>query len=196
MKLLTLILLSLVFTPGVYASIETSADPDEKSSTKVAVMNGTEGVKLCYVNDQPSAVTIVLYDQNGRKLYKQKVKSVDGFIQPFNFRNLSEGKYTFEVTDDEGTVVQELVHTKSTPSKIKTSLYRIKDSEKYKLSIENDTKKPVEVSIFDENKKMVYRENINAQNPLSKTYDLSKIKSNGYTFKVSNKGNTTYSYIQ
>jgi len=194
MKQLAAILIAWVCTQGVYA---TPTDPtNEPPTAKVAVMNSLEDIKLFYVNEANSQVNVTLYDVKGRKLYSDRIRSKKGFIQPFNFSNLNEGRYVFEVTDEEGTIVQEFDHYKTVPSQIKTSVYRVKDSDKYRLSVVNESEQPVKISIFDSRLNKVYSESIDNPGSFTKTYDLEKLLENGYTFKVSNKKGTSYSYVQ
>ena len=190
MKKTALMLSALVLSAAAFANSPvpvSNLDPD-----KVAIVKGGDSMKLVYTKEDQSQVMIKLLDQKGKEILSKKVKSEEGFIQPFNFKNLDEGTYTFEITDDDGTVKEEVNYTRYIARKNAiSSVYQITGTSKYKVSLESDGN-PVMVEIKDSKGNVVHKEKIDAESSFSRTYDLSAISAQDLQFEITSGKQTDY----
>ena len=188
MKRIALLLSALVITVGSFASNgDKKVEIKDESQAKVAIMQGRDVMKLVYLSDSEDKVNVSLYTAKGQKLLSTNIKNTDGFIKPFNFTQLEEGEYTFEITDNSGTIVENVTYDRSEISL--STVYNIKDSQKYKLNVLAEGS-DVKVTILDVNRNIVHEESMEGAESFSRTYDLSEVGEEGYIFKVETGNHT------
>lgn len=183
MKRLTLLASALLVTVGSFAANGNTTPVKERNEdqSKIAIIQGREVMKLVYLNEVSDRVSISVYNEKGQKLVSTSVKSKDGFIQPFNFTQVEEGEYTFEITDDSGTIIEN-ISLDRTETNIST-VYKIKDSDKYRLNVlsEGDD---ITVKIMDEDLNVIHEDKFMDADSFSRIYDLSEHKGKGLYFTV------------
>ena len=185
---LTTILMAMVFSFAAMAGVENGPEKGNASDAKVAVMKGRKLMKLVYVNDHQSKVKIAIINERGKRINSKTLRNTSGFILPFNFSELNNGKYIIEITDDEGTIIQEIDYTWMPPKKseLKTSIYEIGDSERYNLAVVSENDKPLTVEILNNQQDLIFKERIKDYNAFSRIYNVSKAWNGPFTFRVSN----------
>ncbi len=193
MKRLTLFVSALAVALCSFASNgDKSIKERSDSQSKIAIIQGKEVMKLVYLNEQSNRVLIKVYDEEGHKLVSTGVRSKDGFIQPFNFSEVDEGNYTFEITDDSGTIIENVTLDRSEVSI--STVYKIKDTQKFRVNVlaENDD---VEIRIMDEDMNILHRDSFNEADSFSRVYDLASYKGKGLyiTVKSGKDEDTHYS---
>jgi hypothetical protein len=52
---------------------------------------------LIYTSVEASDVTVTILNKDNGIIFKETIKKSEGFIRPYNFKNLPEGKYTFKI---------------------------------------------------------------------------------------------------
>lgn len=183
MKRLTLLASALLVTVGTFASNgDKKVKEKEESQTRVAIMQGREIMKLVYLNEAEDKVKVSIYDVEGKRLASKSIKSEDGFIQPFNFTQLEEGDYTFEITDNAGTIVENISFDRSEVKM--SSVYKIKGSNKYRLNVLSEGL-DVSVKILDEDLNVIHTEKFVDAESFSRIYELPEGTKAGYYFSIS-----------
>jgi len=99
-----------------------------------------------------------------------------------NVAGLKNGVYTFEIEDANGTIIEKVDYNREELSKLKTSFFKLRDQEKYKLLVESRTGVPVKVKVFDKNGNLLHEDS--QIESFSRAYDLSKVEGE-ITFLVS-----------
>ena len=95
MKKKMLLFVSLLVTTLTFASSNRHA---QSLDSGVAVVK-KEGASynLIYTAIMASDVTVTILNKDNSIVFKEIIKKSDGFIRPYNFKNLPEGKYTFKI---------------------------------------------------------------------------------------------------
>jgi len=199
MKKLMYYMLAITFSLVTIDGMGNNPKKDTDSNAKVAVLKQKSMIKLIYLNEPQSKVKISILDENGHKLTMKGtklttrvVRNIDAFIQPYNFSGLEDGKYIFEIVDDQGTIIQEVDYKRMIPQKaaILTSVYEIGESERFKLSVTSENDRPINVEILNRFNRLIYEDNISMTNSFGRVYNLSKAFHGPFTLRVSN-GETT-----
>ncbi|MEQ9298237.1 MAG: hypothetical protein RIF33_06730 [Cyclobacteriaceae bacterium] len=155
-------------------------------ASKVKVNTSLEDSKLelVYLDESPSTIIVKFRDAKGQVVSKDKLKNVSSFNRPYDLSHLSTGIYTIEVADEEGTFYE-------TSALVDNSLSAVKPSgkAKYQLTFKEDLIQPVQVTIFNDRGTLIFKETVTSNQGFSKTYDLSKIKSDRYMFEVKTADN-------
>jgi len=73
------------------------------SSVRVVRVEGSSLFKLLYKSEKSQSVKISLLDEKGNSIFKETLKSTNGFVRPYNFSGAEEGNYTIQVQDENGT---------------------------------------------------------------------------------------------
>ncbi|MDH5382749.1 MAG: T9SS type A sorting domain-containing protein [Cyclobacteriaceae bacterium] len=171
MKALSIILAALIVSASSFAGNSPLLVGTE---SHVAVVKSYNKIKLCYESDVISTVKVKIFDERGRLIYDFRVYKTDGFIQPINVAGLENGVYTFEIEDANGTIIEKVDYNREELSKLKTSFFKLRDQEKYKLQVESRTGVPVNVKVFDKNGNLLHEDS--QMESFSRAYDLSKVE--------------------
>lgn len=195
-KLASLVILLAITT----ASFATDGDkkkkkknnPAPKAESKMAVMKvSPENYKMYYVSPEDGKVKVRLYSEDGNLIYAKKVRHEDGFALPYNFKELTAGKYTFEVINSDGSVLRQVVsHTELIETieleALEANVQRIDDSKKFQLLVMKPNHQEVKIRIRDNNGLLIHEERVNFDRGFKRVYDLNKLDGWNYTFEIIN----------
>jgi len=188
MKKTTTLLLSLMLGIGVVFA--DGAKEKDAAELRIKILPGASKqiYKLMYLSEEKGLVKVNFYDENGKKIFTDKVYNKYGFLRPYSFEALPEGNYTIETIDAKGVVSREVTYVSATASTLEVELSP--ETEKsYKLSVKGGTTiDPVLVKIYDQRYDLVTEDYIENDKSFSKTYNLSKLPAGTYTFEVYSKG--------
>ncbi|MBX2957865.1 MAG: T9SS type A sorting domain-containing protein [Cyclobacteriaceae bacterium] len=185
MKTKSLMLAALV----VFSALTTLAK-DDPNNTGLFVISGKSGVyKLIYEGEKPSALTLTIFDNQGKVVYAETVRNLKGFIRPVNFKGMASGTYIIQVKNGdqkmEAVVEYAPQVAKAEVSAKKAAVHaKVIEANKFAIMIANQGKETVEVRIFDAQQDLVnsYRETVTGS--YGKVFNLSKVESNSFTFEV------------
>ena len=169
---------TLVFARGIDGPI--------KGSSSVAVTNsaGSKLYKVYYKAAQPVKVKISVISDNGNTIFAETFKKVDGFLRPYNFDGLPEGQYTIKVEDEYGKTVEKVNYNSGRVEKT-IQVHKLKDENKYVLSISSPKPEDVFIYIFDEEGNLVHNEIQSIKGDFAQVYNLKQMKS--FTIEVADK---------
>lgn len=168
-------------------------EPAPVTKSQVALYQVENMVKLICQPDEITSITVKIYDENGQRLITRQYRKTEGFLQPFNMEELDYGRYTFEITDENGTLVEIVDYKPVVVKSVAASMYKVKDYEKVRLSVVLNEDNPAEISIFDANNNLVHSEK--ATESFSRVYDVANIE-NGFYISVSDKNGIKYLSLQ
>ena len=168
------------------------SEPAPKAETKMAVMKlSPENYKMYYVSPEEGKVKVRFYDHEGNMIYAKKVKHDEGFALPYNFQELEAGKYTFEVINQDGSVLRQVITHDELVENIElealeANVQRLDGSQKFELLVMKPNEQEVKIRIRDEDGIVVHEERVNFERGFKRTYDLNQLDSWNYTFEIIN----------
>jgi hypothetical protein len=145
-----------------------------KPSTGMAVMKSESGFKLFYKGNKVQDVTVKIYNEKGAAVFSEKIKNHDSFIRPYNLNTIGEGQYTVELSTADGKQKEMINYTHQKAEKL-VNLIRIKNSDRYMLTLGNHGEGALGVKIFDSSDHLVYTGNETLNGDFAKIFDLKKV---------------------
>jgi hypothetical protein len=167
-------------------------NPAPKAETKMAVMKiAPDNYKMFYVSEQEGKVKVRLYNEEGARIFAKKINSEDGFALPYDFRNLEPGNYTFEVINADGSVLRQVVKHDDIVEKIElesleANVQRIENSNRFELLVMKPNQQEVEIKIKNDKGLVLHTERVNFERGFKRTYDLSGVDCDNFTFIIEN----------
>ena len=151
------------------------AQTDVAKDQPVIVKSGKGDIyKLIVNSSQKSEVTFRVFDDNGRKLFQDKIYRTAGFIKPYNFRKLPEGDYRLEVETNAGIVNQEINHDFDQRFSPSVDINQGEGLKKVDLKVVGANNRPVKVKILNVYGETVFVDEISGLMGFTRTYDLAK----------------------
>jgi hypothetical protein len=146
---------------------------------------------MFYVSEQEGKVKVRLYNEEGARIFAKKINSEDGFALPYDFRNLEPGNYTFEVINADGSVLRQVVKHDDIVEKIElesleANVQRIENSNRFELLVMKPNQQEVEIKIKNDKGLVLHTERVNFERGFKRTYDLSGVDCDNFTFIIEN----------
>ncbi len=179
---------SILFAALMLISVVALAD--EPGSPKLVVLSQKESglFKVIYENAKTSKVKMTILNSEGATLYTESIRVNEGFILPVNFKGLTPGEYSIEVSDGTAKQIQKVTYNESAKAQRIHVAKLTKEANKYLLSVANEG--AINVRILDGSNNIVHEQDINVTNSLGVVFNLKSI-SGAPTFEVTdNAGNT------
>jgi hypothetical protein len=163
-----------------------AADPGDKELKVQVLAKADQTFKVIYEAEEKAAVAVTIYDANKQRIFSDIITNTDGFSKPYNFSNLPEGKYTFEI-ESNGVKSTEIVSNLKKESRpaMKAFVIPLKESGKFQLMVMSNNMSPVTISILDSDNKVLHKESVDSPETFGKVYDLSDIEDGEARFVVS-----------
>ena len=184
-----------VLIAAIICPLRAAARSDlEPSEARVAVIHKTyQGlVKVIYLHEARGRVRINVFNARGKMMIYREVMNEDGFSQDFNFRNMKEGEYTFEVIDNDGSIRKTIYYSDSErltkKTYLKANILNINDGKRFRLAVTGNDQSPVRVTVYDQKGQILHKDEIESAGGFRRIYDLEKSKSGEFTFIVEHRG--------
>lgn len=162
---------------------------DEPASPKLVVLSQKESglFKVIYENAKTGKVKMTILNSDGEALYTEQIKVSDGFILPVNFKGMTPGEYSIEVTDGTAKQIQKVNYISSAKAQRIHVAKLSSDANKYLLSVASQG--AINVRILDGANNIIHEENVNVDGAFGVVYNLKSV-SGMPTFEVTdNEGN-------
>jgi hypothetical protein len=144
------------------------------SPVGISVVQNGALVKLFYRGEQSGKVKVTIYNQEGEVVYREILQNTESFMRPYNFASLPHGSYTIELRDNTGRRTQKIDHRLS-HEKRPAHLMRMKNDNRYVLSVPNKGKGALTVRIFDDHNRVIYEETEVVDGNFARVYNLNNI---------------------
>lgn len=180
----------LTMTVAVLVTVIGTAFATGNGSKKVrtnVIPSSSSVFKVIYANEEQAVVKIRVKDEAGHLIHTDRIKSVGGFMKPYNLSNLEAGAYSLEITDQYGTVKEEVLV--KAPVNDAMKLISLSNN-KVRLIVEESPNTPFTLSIFSLDGELVHREKFTETKSFSRIYDLSRFENNTFTFHLSDDKTT------
>jgi hypothetical protein len=185
-KILSILVVFTVLVSGVKANdIE-----KPNSEAGLAVLKSKTGFKLLYKGTKRNDVKVTIYNASGNTVHQETLRNTQSFSRPYNLQSLSDGAYTVEVRDANGTQLKTVEFSRKR-DQLNAKLSAIPGvANKYVLRIPKKSGLTgVSIKIFDAKGQLVYSGSENVESDFARVYDLSKVSGN-FSIDISDgKGN-------
>lgn len=176
---------SMLVAVMMLVSIVTIAKDPVTPRLVVVTQKSAGTFKVIYEGEKKGSVKMNILNANGTLVYTETMKSVDGFIRPVNFSQMTPGQYTIEIIDANGKNVQ-LVNYATETSTTSVHVAKISEEGKYLLAVANSGAEEINVKIFDGANNLVHNESVMVKGSLGLVYNLKQVAGNP-TFEVTDK---------
>ncbi len=156
------------------------------SPVGISVIKKGAVVKLFYRGEQSGKVKVTIYNEKGTVVYKEVMTNTDQFMRPYNFSPLPPGEYVIQLSDEQGTRTQKVIHTKAN-HKLLAHLRRVTPGENtYMLAVPNQGNDELTVKIYGNDNILLYNETEVVQGNFAKLYNLDQV-SGQPVFEIADK---------
>ena len=160
------------------------ATTPDKPDAGISVLRKGELIKLLYKGAKPTDVKVNILNQENQVIFTDKIKGTDGFIRPYNFSNLPQGSYSFELVDNLGN--REIKHVDYKLESRKKVMHVVRvggTTDKFVLSVPNSGESQLSINIYNENGRMIHTEREQIAGDFARVYSI-KDNSGRVTFEV------------
>ncbi|HLZ16362.1 MAG TPA: hypothetical protein VKQ08_04955 [Cyclobacteriaceae bacterium] len=168
---------TLVFARGIDG-------PIKGSSVAVTNVAGSTLYKLYYKSERSGRVKVSIRNEIGSVIFSEAMNKVDGFVRPYNFRELPEGQYTVSIEDESGKTVEKINYEAGKMEKL-ICVRKLAGEDKYVLSIVSHRPENVFIYIFDDQNNLIHNEIQSINGEFAQIYNLNDVKS--FTIEVADK---------
>jgi len=149
-----------------------------------SLQNGS--YQLDFHSHAATLLRIEIYDERGSFVFTDKVGIRRSFVKNYNFSNLPSGNYTINLFSNREKLTKQFYHKQIDTRQLKfaADIYKIDNEKAYELILSSESNLPAWVYIFDSNEKLVHKEEIQVNKNFTKTYYLSAIRSDDFSFVV------------
>jgi len=169
----------MVVAAAVLFSTFAFANRMEKPVTgsSIAVMNaGSNLVRVFYKSEKLNDVKISIRNEKDLVVFSESFKQIDGFMRPYNFENLSEGKYTILVEDENGKQVEKINYGPKRIEKL-VNIAKVQSEEgKYLITGTSRGADKISIRISDSDGKTIYEESRQVDGRFAQVYNLKGLK--------------------
>ncbi|MDH3712015.1 MAG: hypothetical protein OER04_19165 [Cyclobacteriaceae bacterium] len=162
-----------------------AADPGSKELRVQVIAKADQTFKVIYEAEEKSKVKVNIYDWKNHKIFTDVIDQTDGFSKPYNFKNLPEGNYTFEIISN-GVKSREVVSNsiQAPEHTMKALIIPTANSGKFQLMVMSNDMGPVRISVLDHKGKLLLEEDVNSPETFGKVYDLNQLRNSQARFVV------------
>lgn len=163
----------------------TYANAFDNPSTNMAVLKNGTSVKLLYKGTEQNDVKILIFNDDNRVVFSEKIKKTDGFARPYNFSKLPEGNYRIQIIDNTGIKTEQIAYHGEQQISRKKIMHVVRvagSSDKFVLSVPSKQNETLTVTIYGDNN-VLYSESEIVSGDFARIYNL-KDYSGPVTFKV------------
>ncbi len=188
------IIMAVLLTVISATSFASSGTTALSTTSKFQVVENTNSrYDLYYVSETLDNVVVRILNKDGKLINTDKITDVKAFKRTYNLKGLPAGNYNIEVKNGEGKASQAIFHNPTIKSSLHSIVGQLPSINKFKVFVgPSELNSKVEVKIYDENNKLLFRESMNnMQEGFTKTYDLSKVESDYVMFKIDNGTDAT-----
>ncbi len=164
----------------------------DNPGSSMAVLKSGSTFKLLYKGASNTDVKILILNDDNEIVFSEKIKNEGGFLRPYNFTELPEGDYHFQLTDINGRQTEKVNYRKGSNSKVAHLLRVGGNNEKFILSVPNKGTDILTVTIYDAENTVLYTEREKVTGDFGKVYTFKGLQGN-VTFNVTDSHGKTQS---
>jgi 6-phosphogluconolactonase (cycloisomerase 2 family) len=171
------------------ASIFTYAIDPSESQFVVFNQKETGLFKVIYQGTGKQTVTMKIYGQEGKVVFKESINSTKGFNLPVNFTGMEAGEYIIEIEDENGKKLQKVSY--GTETKIQSvHVSKVNEDGKYLFAAKSNGAERINVNIFDGEGNLIHNQSLMVNGDLGLIYNLQRVVGTP-TFEVTDNTGST-----
>ncbi len=172
MKKIYVMLAMLAITSISFAREATMKSPKALAGIAVIKSSAT-AYKLIYKSELQTDVKVEIYNSRNEIVFAETIKLSDGFVRPYNFSSLSDGKYMIRV-DNGSNWLTETVEFKTGEAEKLAHLTTLTDG-RYLLSVPDTGAHELKIRIFEESGKLIYHKMTRTAGDFAQLYKLNSV---------------------
>ncbi len=181
MKKFNLLFVGVLFCTLAFAN--GTVEPNESSSTSaVTNSDGSSVFKLYYKGEQKGSVKVSIMDEYSKIVFSESIKSINGFMRPYNFSELGAGSYTILIEDSQGIQEQQVTYGAGKIEKY-INVVKLNDEGKYLVSVKSKSSDLITVNVYDQFNKLIHSHDKMVKNDFAEVLNLKSI--NQFTIEIS-----------
>lgn len=153
---------SVVLFGGIFKSHQLLPDIASKKQGEI--------FKVICEGDISVDIQVLIYDSYGNELFSEKIIGIEGFIRPYDFSMLPEGKYRIDVIDGNGFYVEKLNYNHGEVPSLTSKILESSENESLSTHSENE----VTVNVYDNDHHLVYSDTEKVTENFSRVYHIKK----------------------
>jgi len=156
----------------------------------IAILQNGSTIKLLYRAEQSNDVKVLIFNEENQIVLSERFKNVNGFLRPYNFSELPNGNYRFELIDGNGRQIEKISYKDDKAEKIAKLMPVAGNDKKLLLSVPNKYPDVLTITILDEVNNVLYTETERITTDFAKVYNLESFKGKMRFNVVDRKGNS------
>jgi len=181
MKAFSLLLMGVLVSTLVFAN-ETVEPKESVSAVAVTNCSGSSVVKVFYKAEQAGTVKVSIFSQDHSLVFTETMKRVSGFLRPYNFSELSAGKYTIQIEDSNGKKTETVDYVAGKIEKL-ISIVKLAEEGKYLLSVYSEASDRINVKIYNDANQLIHSQEKRIDRSFAEVLNIKDI--NQFTIEVS-----------
>ncbi|MEM9299409.1 MAG: hypothetical protein AAGA64_13590 [Bacteroidota bacterium] len=186
--------LLIVLSSAVHA---TDKKDTEKGTTFEVVRQGNV-FKLFYLNKDIVKVNVKIVDESGNIVFTERIKNEEGFMRPYNFKDLEHGDYKIIISEKDQNLATTVHHGDDLIMKEEAlkplrlvKMDKIKGADRvFKLTIVNQGDAQASISVKNEDKQVIFSITESFTGNYGKLFNMARV--DGKTsFEVTLNGEIT-----
>jgi hypothetical protein len=180
MKTFTLVLMGVLVSTLLFAN-KTDEPTESRASVSVTNSAGSSLVKVLYKAEQSGSVKISIFNEDKDLIFSESLRSVNGFVRPYNFGGLPAGLYTVQLEDKEGMRSEQIDYTAGKIEKY-VSIVKLTEPGKYLLSVNSKALDRISVNVYNGNNELIHSQMKDVEHSFAEVLNLKDI--NNFTIEV------------
>jgi hypothetical protein len=142
--------------------------------SNMAIVKTNTGARVFYSTEKISQVRIRIYHiENDQEVFSDFIKSKASFSRLYNLTNLPEGQYRVVMEDENG--IREEIFSNRKKVEVLSSIIYSKKHQKCLVTLYSEHDADVNVTVFDQNKKVLNSGALSVNGQAEKLFNLEKI---------------------
>jgi hypothetical protein len=177
--------ISLLFVGVLLCTLVFANGTDEPSSTSsVAVTNasGSSLFKVYYTANTADDVKVSILKPSGKIVFSETLRKTKGFVRPYNFNGLAEGKYVIKIEDTNGIRNESVYYSSGKVDKL-IGIVKLSEQGKYLFTVNSKNADKVNVNIYNDKDELIHSHRSFVNKEFAEVFNLKNI--NAFTIEIS-----------
>jgi hypothetical protein len=185
--------IKLLFVGALVSSFSFAfaSDEDPKGAASMVVVKKDVSLyNLIYKSPRLSDVVVTILNKDNEVVFKETIRKSNGFLRPYNLKDLSSGEYTFKVDNGLTSQTEHVnvgVATKDSNALEYASVIKLKNG-KYLLALAGNGEKDFGVKIRNEKGDILYNTTEYSSGTFAQVYNLQE-PSSVISFEITDNNN-------
>jgi len=164
------------------------------SETAKDSINESNQIKLVKFTNAEKGSSLLIKDENGLVLYRENINKDGPFLKRFDFSNLPDGSYFFELDNEKEinilpfTTSKGMAHLENEARKSISKPEVVIENEMVFISNKSSEKQNMDINVYYKGDDLAYKESIKNQETIARTYDFSTSMKGNYTIILTTEG--------